>query len=102
MTNNQIFDDIDAELNHFNALYPNTFDDSSCQYYSNDNFNLNFQNIVPTDFKIFHINIRSIAAHGEELGGHLNYCKSQVFYENVYAAFLHPTHQIQTGYIDTS
>ena len=71
MTNNQIFDDIDAELNHFNALYPNTFDDSSCQYYSNDNFNLNFQNIVPTDFKIIHINIRSIAAHGEELGGYL-------------------------------
>ena len=59
-------------MNHFNVLYPNTFDDTSSQYYNSNNFNLAFPDIAPTDFKVIHINIRSIAAHGEELDGYLN------------------------------
>ena len=58
-------------MNHFNVLYPNTFDDTSSQYYNSNNFNLAFPDIAPTDFKVIHINIRSIAAHGDELDGYL-------------------------------
>ena len=68
---NQILNDIDAELNHFNVLYPNTFDNTTSQYYNSNSFHLAFPDIAPTDFKVIHINIRSIAAHGEELDGYL-------------------------------
>ena len=66
MNSQQIFNDIDVEINHFNALYPNISDDSSSQYYTSDSFNQNFQDNSFNDFKIIHLNIHSIAAHGDE------------------------------------
>ena len=65
MYSHQFLDDIDAEINHFNALYPNISDDSLSQYYSCDSFNQAFDDITSKDFKIIHINIRSVATNGE-------------------------------------
>ena len=55
MNSHQIFDDIDAEINHFNTLYPN-ISDSSCKYYTCDLFNREFQDIEQTDLKLIHLN----------------------------------------------
>lgn len=58
--NGGILDDIDVDVNHFNTLYPD-FTALSSQYYDVEKFNA--QNICEYDFKIMHLNIRSLNAN---------------------------------------
>ena len=66
MNSHQLFDDIDVEINHFNTLYPNIYDDSSSQYYTSDSFNQSFPGSDSKDFNIIHLNIHSVTSHGDE------------------------------------
>ena len=46
MASHQILDNIDAEINHFNALYPNISGDNSSKYYTCESFNQAFHDIT--------------------------------------------------------
>lgn len=55
------FNDIDAELNHFNGLYPDLDNEVAVQYYSLDSYKTN---VLPTissnNLRIINVNIRSL------------------------------------------
>ena len=55
---NLVFADIDADLHHFDELYPGITNDRKKQYYNEETFNELITDI--TDLKIFHLNIRTI------------------------------------------
>ena len=59
------FIDIDADLNHFQTLYPDLYNENQSQYYDLDKFNsINFQS--NTDLAIIHINARSICSNFDQ------------------------------------
>lgn len=60
MNNLNIFEDIDADLNHFNDLYPD-LNGTSSKYFTIDSANKEFSShISPTDFSVIHCNIHSL------------------------------------------
>ena len=62
--NDNIFNDIDPEINHFAEIFPD-LNNSEHSYYSIDKFNENcFTNV--NDLNIIHCNIRSLYAHHDE------------------------------------
>ena len=71
MNINDIFGDIDVETNHFNAVYPNLFENQRNQYYTTDKFNDNFS-FNNRDLSIFHLNIRSLSKNGDNLDAFLS------------------------------
>ena len=72
MTSSELFEDIDAELNHFEQLYPSLNDGRIDQYYDCEKFNDTFTGDSVNDFSVLHVNIRSLNANGESLVVHLS------------------------------
>ena len=59
------FTDIDIDLNHFQNVYPDLFNENHSQYYNIDQFNsLNVK--CNSDFSVIHINARSIGANFDQ------------------------------------
>ena len=75
MINNEVFRDIDADLNHFEELYPCLNDSQIEQYYSSDRFNSVFSSGSMNDLSIIHLNIRSLGANGDILNAYLSLLK---------------------------
>ena len=63
--NDDIFNDIDPELNQFAEIFPDLNNSEHSDYYSIDKFNENFVTNV-NDWNIIHCNIRSLYAHHDE------------------------------------
>ena len=71
--NRDIFDEIDADLNHFEQLYPELCRNRD-QYYDNERFNTIFgvNDSSVNDFSVIHVNIRSLNANGNDLNVYLS------------------------------
>ena len=63
--NDDIFNDIDPEVNHFAEIFPDLNNSEHSDYYSIVKFNENFVTNV-NDLYIIHYNIRSLYAHHDE------------------------------------
>ena len=72
---NDIFSDIDANLNHFNEIYPDLNNVNKSQYYEQKAFN-NLK-ITDNDFKLFHHNIRSLNRNFDQLTALLSTLKTK-------------------------
>ena len=62
MSDDNIFDDIDQEINHFNRAFPVLNDNQLNQYFTSSTLNNSFNN---SSFSLIHVNIRSINANGD-------------------------------------
>ena len=65
---NNLFDDIDADRNHFEYLYPDLYDDDCSNYYNIENFNEIGIN-SKTDLLLLNFNIRSLSANFDLFNG---------------------------------
>ena len=65
--NVNILDHVDADINHFDELYPCVNESNLKQYYTEDEFNNKFSSRNINDFSVLHVNIRSINKNGDEL-----------------------------------
>ena len=63
--NDDIFSDIDSEVNHLAEIFPDVNNSEHSDYYSIDKFNENCATNV-NDLNIIHCNIRSLYAHHDE------------------------------------
>ena len=63
--NDDIFNDIDPEVNHFAEIFADLNNSEHSDYYSIDKFNENCVTNV-NDLNIIHCNIRSLSAHHDE------------------------------------
>ena len=61
-SNNRVFEDIDADINHLNNLFPNLNNDEECKYYDSDKFNQEIRN-NHNSLSIINFNIRSLTAN---------------------------------------
>ena len=59
-------DDIDPDINHFNALYPDLNSDVQCSYFDYESFVRSIRK-TPKDLGVFHWNIRSLPNKLDEL-----------------------------------
>ena len=68
---NSIFDDLDADVNHLNHLYPDLNNNHESKYYDSNQFN---SNIIcdENDFSILNLNIRSISSNIDILNSFLS------------------------------
>ena len=57
-------EDIDAELNHFNELYPTFQQSTNNQYFDSNKFNAKFNEQNDTNLNIINFNARSMNAIG--------------------------------------
>ena len=58
---------MDAEINHFNNTFPDVFNnDNLSQYFTVKTFNNQFNDLNKIDLSILHLNIRSLAANGDD------------------------------------
>ena len=64
--NNDLFSEIDVDVNHYRELYPHLFENSNDQCYTIDRFNQKFAD-RSCDLSIFHANIRSLGKNGDDL-----------------------------------
>ena len=75
---NQLFSDIDPEINHFSNLYPNFPSNFNCEYYDITKFNT-----LPLksnhDLAIFHVNIRSLFNKIDQLYALLELLKTKFY-----------------------
>ena len=69
--NSESFFEIDADINHFDDLYPSINESNMKQYYTADEFNDKFSSNNGKDLSVFHINIRSLNKNGDELAIYL-------------------------------
>jgi len=58
--------DIDADVNHFNEIYPELINQNNSKYYSIGDIN-NVNTDDAGDLSVINLNIRSLAAHYDEL-----------------------------------
>ena len=72
MRDGSFFDNIDADINHFEQLYPSIGDNNFDQYYDSGKFNSVFSVNGTRDFSVIHVNIRSISANGDALSVYLS------------------------------
>ena len=71
--NNNIFDEIDADTNHFDDLYPGLLANRNDQYYNHDRFNNSFcVNSVTNSFSVLHLNINSMHKNGSDFIAYLS------------------------------
>ena len=63
--NDNIYNDIDPEVNHFAEIFPAVNNFEHRDYYSIDKFNENCVTNI-NDLTIIHCNIRSLYAHHDE------------------------------------
>ena len=73
--NNELFNDIDVDLNHFNEIYPDLNDANINQYYDSKSFN--DLNLNKNDFRLFHHNIRSLNKNLDQLSALLSTLNSK-------------------------
>ena len=59
------FDAIDADLNHFDLLFPSFNNSNSDQYYDGTKFNQKFLSTETNDLSLIHLNIRSLQRNGD-------------------------------------
>ena len=59
--------DIDADINHFDQIYPSLQNSRINQYYDTESFNGLVSNFNQRDFSVMHLNINSIKANGDSL-----------------------------------
>ena len=59
------FDDADADLNHFNRIFPDFNSDRECSYLTCSAFNDQFKTVNIDNLSVIHINIRSLSANGD-------------------------------------
>ena len=64
---NNLLYDVDADINHFDEIYPCVNESDSKQYYTDEEFNSKFPHNNKNDLNIFHINLRSLNKNGDEL-----------------------------------
>ena len=67
MTSCELFEDINADLSHFEQLNPNLNDSRIYQYYDCEIFNDTFIGDGVNDASVLHVNNRSLNANGESL-----------------------------------
>ena len=68
---NSIFDEIDADTNLLNSLFPNLNSNNESNYYDSNKFNAqNFNNV--NNFSIINLNIRSITANIDGFNAFIN------------------------------
>ena len=58
----ELFPQINADLNHFNEIYPQFKTDEQSNYYDINTFNESIHNVI-SDLAIIHLNIRSLSAN---------------------------------------
>ena len=66
MPNLDVFEDIDAELNHYNEIYPGYNSNNNSEYFTYDKLN----NLISNDtfnFSLFHLNVRSLFPKHDDL-----------------------------------
>lgn len=61
---NPLFPDVDADINHFNQIFPDLNNANSPQYFNTES--INNLRCNGNDLSVFHLNIRSINAHLDE------------------------------------
>ena len=61
-----VYDDIDADSNHFNELYPSLEGVNNSQYYDSISFKSVQTPISSKDLSVIHLNINSIGANGDK------------------------------------
>ena len=61
MRDGSFFDNIDADINHFEQLYPSIGVNNFDQYYDSGKFNSVFSVNGTRDFSVIHVKIRSIS-----------------------------------------
>ena len=71
MSSISMLDNIDADIHHFEELYPCVNESNLKQYYDGNEFNVKFPCNNSNDLSILHTNIRSLRKNGDELCGHL-------------------------------
>ena len=69
---NNFFDNIDVDLNHFDDLYHNLFQNSDNQYYDVERFNNSFSVECSRDLSVAHLNIASLSKNGPDLIAYLS------------------------------
>ena len=57
--------DIDADINHFDQIYPSLQNSRRNQYYNTETFNELVSDLNERDFSVIHLNINSIRANGD-------------------------------------
>ena len=72
MSDDNIFDDLDPEINHFNRAFPDLNDNQLNQYFTSSTFNNSFND---SSFSLIHVNIRSINANGDAFISYLSTLK---------------------------
>ena len=65
MSENNNFEAIDADLNHFDLLFPSFNNSNSEQYYDGTKFNQKFLSTETNDLSLIHLNIRSLQRNGD-------------------------------------
>ena len=68
--------ELDADLNHFDLLYPSISQSRERQYFNTDTFNESFNRNNCKSFRIIHLNIRSIQANGDDFVTYLSTLKT--------------------------
>ena len=88
---NDLFQEIDIDINHFNEIFPNLSLGDASQYYNNDRFNDLFCMNDKRDLSVLHLNIRSMSRNGDCLITYLSLldrkfdiiCLSETFVNDV-------------------
>ena len=76
MIDPSVLDNIDADTNHFDQLYPSVNASNSRQYYSSNDYNEKFCVSSVNDLNVIHLNIRSLSKNGDELCAFLSLIKT--------------------------
>ena len=71
MSSNPMLENIDADIHHFEELYPCVNESNLKQYYTVGEFNVKFPRNNVNDLNILHTNIRSLRKNGDELSVYL-------------------------------
>ena len=66
MSSTPILEDIGVDINHFNNAFPDVLYNQNCLYYNVETFSSQFTELNHTDLSIIHLNIRSLAANGDD------------------------------------
>ena len=65
MSNAPIPENIDAEITHFNNIFPDVLNDQNCSYFKVETFNSEITELNQIDLSIIYLNIRYLAANGD-------------------------------------
>ena len=60
------------EINHFNNAFPDVLNNQNCLYYNIKTFNSECTELNQIDFSMIHLNIRSLAASGDDFYSYIS------------------------------